>query len=145
MTIDHPTLANHTDKTPQGGRPRQIDVGEICELIREHGYQESSLINILQDIQTRMNFLPRKALGQLSESPDIPLPQIYAIAAFYKAFTLEPRSRHTTEICLGTASHVRGSGRILDDLENRLNIGTGATTKDLQLHELHGGVREESL
>ena len=53
------------------------------------------------------------------------------MATFYKAFSLEPKGRHTIRVCLGTACHVRGGARVLDYLENRLEVKAGETTKDL--------------
>ncbi len=108
-----------------------VDLQAVCEIIERHGYQKASLIGILQDIQSRMNYLPRKALDQVSKSLDIPLTTIYEVATFYKAFSLEPKGRHTIQVCLGTACHVRGGERILNYLENRLGIKCGGTTKDL--------------
>ncbi len=103
----------------------------IREILEKHGYQRASLIGILQDIQSRMNYLPRKALQQVSKCLDIPLSDIYEVATFYKAFHLEPRGRHTIQVCLGTACHVRGSRRILSYLESLLEVKAGETTKDL--------------
>ena len=107
-----------------------IDLQAVCEIIERHGYQKASLIGILQDIQGEMNYLPRKALVQVGKSLDIPLTHIYEVATFYKAFSLEPRGKHTIQVCLGTACHVRGGSRVLDYLENRLEVKPGETTKD---------------
>ena len=109
----------------------QVDTGSVRKIIERHGYQKASLIAILQDIQAEMNYLPRKALVQVSKSLDIPLAKVYEAATFYKAFSLEPRGRHTVQVCLGTACHVRGGARVLDYLENRLEVKSGETTKDL--------------
>jgi NADH-quinone oxidoreductase subunit E len=108
----------------------QIDLEPVCEIIEKHGYQKASLIGILQDIQAKMNYLPRKALVQVSKSLDIPLTSIYEVATFYKAFGLEPKGRHTIQVCLGTACHVRGGARVFEYLENRLEVKSGGTTKD---------------
>src|SRR5512136_215589 len=109
----------------------QGDSEAVFEIIENHGYQKASLIGILQDIQAKMNYLPRKALIQVAKSLDVPLTSIYEVATFYKAFSLEPKGRHTIQVCLGTACHVRGGARVLDYLENRLEVKSGATTKDL--------------
>jgi len=109
----------------------QVDLKIVCDIIERHGFQKASLISILQDIQAEMNFLPRKALIQVSRSLDIPLTSVYEVATFYKAFSLEPKGRHTLQVCLGTACHVRGGARVLDYIENRLDVKSGKTTKDL--------------
>jgi NADH-quinone oxidoreductase subunit E len=67
----------------------------------------------------------------VAKSLDLPLTHIYEVATFYKAFSLEPRGKHTIQVCLGTACHVRGGSRVLDYLENRLEVKPGGTTKDL--------------
>lgn len=108
-----------------------VDLQAVCEIIEKHGYQKGSLIGILQDIQAKMNYLPRKALFQVAKSLDIPMTNIYEVATFYKAFSLEPKGRHTILVCLGTACHVRGGARVLNYLENRLDVKSGGTTKDL--------------
>ena len=108
-----------------------VDLQAVCEIIERHGYHKASLISILQDVQAKMNYLPRKALVQVAKSLDLPLTDIYEVATFYKAFSLEPRGKHTIQVCLGTACHVRGGSRVLDYLENRLEVKPGETTKDL--------------
>ncbi len=108
-----------------------VEVEALDEILRKHGYQRAGLIGILQDIQSRMNYLPRKALQYVSQCLEIPLSEIYEVATFYKAFHLEPRGKHTIQVCLGTACHVRGSQRILSYLETLLDVKAGGTTKDL--------------
>ena len=108
-----------------------VDLEAIHGIIEKHGYEESSIIAILQDIQSTVNYLPQKALREISKSMDIPLSRIYAIATFYKAFSLRPRGRHSIHVCLGTACHVRGGQRVLEYLERKLGVKSGQTTRDL--------------
>jgi NADH-quinone oxidoreductase subunit E len=108
-----------------------VDLRVVDEIIEKHGYQEASLIGILQDVQGKMNYLPRKALMQVAKRLSIPLTRIYEVATFYKAFSLEPRGKYSIQVCLGTACHVRGGVRVLDYLENRLDVKAGGTTKDM--------------
>ncbi len=107
-----------------------MDLGPVCEIIGKHDFQKSALIGILQDIQAVMHYLPQKALVQVSKSLDIPLTHIYEVATFYKAFSLEPRGKHTIKVCLGTACHVRGGPKILKEITQQLTIEPGQTTKD---------------
>jgi NADH-quinone oxidoreductase subunit E len=90
------------------------------------------LVAILQDIQAEYNYLPKETLTQVSQGLDIPLTQVYSVASFFKAFSLKPRGRHLINVCLGTACHVRGAVRVLDEIERELGIKAGETTKDLK-------------
>ncbi len=89
------------------------------------------LVSILQDIQAGYKYLPKEALIQVSHSLEIPLTQVYSVATFFKAFSLKPRGRHLINVCLGTACHVRGAIRVLEQMERQLGIKRGDTTKDL--------------
>jgi NADH:ubiquinone oxidoreductase subunit E len=88
------------------------------------------LIMVLQDAQKEFNWLPEPVLHRIATRLAVPWAEVYGAASFYKAFSLEPRGRHIVQVCMGTACHVRGAQRILDELERRLGIPAGSTTKD---------------
>jgi len=90
------------------------------------------LIEILQDIQAEYKYLPEEVLCQVSEKYQIPLIEVFRVANFYKSFTLEPRGKHLITICMGTACHVRGASKFLDEATSQLNISPGQTTEDKQ-------------
>jgi len=90
------------------------------------------LVSILQDIQAEYNYLPKEALVEVSLILDVPLSRIYSVSTFFKAFSLEPRGRHLINVCLGTACHVRGAPKVLEEIERELDIKAGKTTEDLK-------------
>jgi NADH-quinone oxidoreductase subunit E len=57
---------------------------------------------------------------------------VIRIGSFYKAMSLTPVGRHLVQVCLGTACHVRGGAKILDNVELTLGIKAGETTKDMK-------------
>lgn len=99
-------------------------------IAEDFGNDPGSLIMILQAINGRYKYLPQPALRRVSGSLGVPLSRIYGIATFYKAFSLEPRGAHTVKICVGTACHVRGAGRLKERLEDILHVREGQTTDD---------------
>lgn len=107
---------------------------QIEEIIEKHHFEEADLIGILQDLQEAHpnKYLPKESLEYISKVLNIPLNRIYHIATFFKAFSLKPKGKNVITVCVGTACHVKGSGRILDKLQNELNIAAGETTKDLK-------------
>jgi NADH:ubiquinone oxidoreductase subunit E len=52
------------------------------------------------------------------------------VASFYKAFSLTPRGLHLVTVCTGTACHVRGAPRMLDEVLGQLGVEPGETTAD---------------
>ena len=102
----------------------------VDEIIDSYGGGREWLIMVLQDAQKEFNWLPEPVLHRIATRLGVPWAEVYGAASFYKAFSLEPRGRHILQVCMGTACHVRGAQRILDELERRLDIPAGSTTKD---------------
>ncbi len=102
----------------------------VNTFLAKHNKEKRALIAILQDIQAEYNYLPRQALQLVSRCLDIPLIDVVGVATFYRAFSLTPRGEHVVTVCLGTACHVRGGPKILNEFEKKLNIKAGETTKD---------------
>lgn len=106
------------------------DLGKIDKILGRYQGQSSGLVGMLQDIQGQYKYLPKEALTYLSERLKVPLSQTYSLATFYKAFSLRPRGKYLISICMGTACHVRGATRILEELQRALKIEPGQTTSD---------------
>ena len=87
------------------------------------------MIPVLQDVTDERRYLPRPVLEYLAVRLEIPLAEILRVASFYNAFSLEPVGRHMIEICLGTACFVRGSGLLLERLEQEIGIAAGETDR----------------
>lgn len=91
---------------------------------------QRELIHILHRIQKQFGYIPTQAITQISKQLKISESEIFGVLTFYKAFTLEPRGKHSVTLCMGTACHVRGGVQIVDELERKLNIKVGQTTPD---------------
>jgi len=102
----------------------------VDEILACYGYNEASLIAILQDIQKQFNYLPQNLLRHVALTMNIPLTRVYSISTFYSAFSLKPRGKHLIDVCLGTACHVRGGLNVMERLERELGIKNGETTYD---------------
>jgi len=103
---------------------------KVNKIIEIHGRENESLIPIMQSINEEYHYLPKNVLNYVSQELKIPFSQVYQVATFYTAFSLKPRGKHTIKVCMGTACHVRGSPRILDEVKRQLKIEPGETTDD---------------
>lgn len=109
-----------------------VEIKEIDTILDKYGQEQRWLIPSLLAIQKVYNYLPPEALERVSERMKIPSIQVFQVASFYKAFSLEPRGRHIVTVCLGTACHVRGADRLIDQVGRELEVKPGETTKDNQ-------------
>lgn len=108
------------------------DQAWLNETLDNYREDRAPLIQVLQDINDSRGYLPRPMLEVLSLRLEIPLAQIYRVASFYNAFSLEPVGRHLVEVCIGTACFVRGSGMLLERIENAIGVQAGGTDEDLR-------------
>lgn len=109
-----------------------MDLNAVDKICEKHECKCEQLIGILQDTQKELNYLPRGALEKVAANLKIPLSRVYAVATFFRAFSLEPRGKNHVCVCMGTACHVRGAPKILDEIEREIGVKAGETDKDLR-------------
>lgn len=117
--------------------PEPIDLDNeqlaaVDAILAEHEGQYGAVVPILQDINAKYSWLPPGAVQHVSDALDLPLSRVLRIATFYNMFSLEPRGKNIIQVCMGTACHVKGGGRILEALERELDIQAGCTTPDMR-------------
>ncbi|MBZ0157550.1 MAG: NADH-quinone oxidoreductase subunit NuoE [Alphaproteobacteria bacterium] len=100
---------------------------ELIEYFREH---EGNVISLLQQTQETFGYIPEEAVYRFSEELDIPASKFFGVATFYAQFYLKPRGRNIITACCGTACHVKGSERIINNVKRELNLGEGQTTTE---------------
>lgn len=102
----------------------------LDEILSKYNYNKSALISILQDIQAKKKYLPEDSLKYIAKELKIPQTQIYAVATFYKSFSLKEKGKHCLNVCTGTTCHVKGAKKIIEILKRNLKIKEGETTSD---------------
>lgn len=103
---------------------------DIKSILKKYEKKRENLLAVLQDIQGESNYLPKEALKEMADEFSVPISDIFSLATYYKAFSLKPKGKYIVFVCMGTACHVRGSQRILQQLELKLGIKAGDTTPD---------------
>jgi NADH:ubiquinone oxidoreductase subunit F (NADH-binding)/NADH:ubiquinone oxidoreductase subunit E/Pyruvate/2-oxoacid:ferredoxin oxidoreductase delta subunit len=109
----------------------QHDLTKMDEILSRYPREESSLVMVLQDVQSQFRFLPCEALERVATALGLPRSRVFSVATFYKAFSLKPRGKTVIQVCKGTACHVRGAQLLEDEFCRQLGVPLGATTRDL--------------
>ncbi len=105
---------------------------KVKQVLKKYGNDKTALIDILHDTQASIGYLPKAALEAISAGLGVPLSKVFSITTFFKAFRLTPRGRHLISVCMGTACHVRGADKVLEQIEQELGIKSGDNTPDLK-------------
>jgi NADH-quinone oxidoreductase subunit E len=103
---------------------------DMTEIIKTYPTEQRYILAMMQDVQGKFNYLPRRGLEMIAEYTGVPFSRIYSMATFYKAFSLIPKGRINFKVCDGTACHIKGSAIIIDQIYKYLGIKPGETTVD---------------
>ncbi len=93
--------------------------------------KREEIIPILQKVQDTYSYLPENSVSEIARFTHVPASQVYGVATFYAQFRFTPRGKKHCMVCRGTACHVNGASRILEETEAALGIQEGETTEDL--------------
>lgn len=102
----------------------------VEDIIKKWNSDREYVIEMMQDLQDEFRHISKDSLEEINKITKVPLADLYHIATFYKAFSLEPKGKYEIQVCMGTACHVKGAQRVLEAFERELNISDGETTAD---------------
>jgi NADH:ubiquinone oxidoreductase subunit E len=106
-----------------------VDTGFVNEVIDSYGGRPEALVAIFGAIEARYDYLPERALRQVSDRMTIHWAQVFG-AAGLGGFRLLPVEGHLVTVCTCAACHFAGGDEILDGLRETLGIAPGETTAD---------------
>ncbi len=102
------------------------------EVLDRWEHKQECLIEMLHDVQSDYNYLPREILEEVSGDLKVSVPKILEIATFYNAFSTKPRgvAKYNMLMCNGTLCYVKQSPLIIDRLEEELKMKVGEVSED---------------
>ncbi|MBN2463468.1 MAG: NADH-quinone oxidoreductase subunit NuoE [Dehalococcoidia bacterium] len=103
---------------------------KLAKIMAEYEGEKGALIPILQKIQEKLGYLPEEAISEIAKFSRMSESEVFGVASFYAQFYFTRRGQHTVKVCLGTACHVRGGEKILDEIKRELGVESGGTTGD---------------
>jgi NADH-quinone oxidoreductase subunit F len=105
---------------------------EIEELMARYpeGRQRSAILPALYVIQREFGYCPIEAQNELAEMLELEPAEVGAVVGFYNMFHEEPMGEYHIEVCTNVPCMLRGAGKCLHHLEERLGIQHGEKTED---------------
>ncbi len=105
---------------------------QLDDILSQYDGESGDLIPILQGAQERFGYLPGEVMQWIAKFLRLPESNVYGVSTFYAQFKFTPIGKRIVKVCRGTACHVRGGARILNEVERQLGITPGETTDDLE-------------
>ncbi|MGD8340724.1 MAG: NAD(P)H-dependent oxidoreductase subunit E [Gammaproteobacteria bacterium] len=95
------------------------------------GRQRSAVISALHAAQhENKGFLTPEIMDAVAAYLDMAPIEVYEVATFYSMFETKPVGEHSISVCTNISCMLRGSGEIVEHIENKLGIKTGESTAD---------------
>jgi len=105
---------------------------KLDEILSHYTGKREELIPILQEAQEHFSYLPLEVMQKIARFLKIPESAVFGVSTFYAQFKFSPTGKKKVKVCRGTACHVRGASRILDEVVKRLGIKPGETSDGLE-------------
>ncbi len=103
---------------------------KLSEVLTPYQGQKGATIPVLQKVQEELGYLPEETISEIANFLSLSKNEVYGVASFYAQFRFERPGEHIIKVCEGTACHVGGSARILEEVEREIGIQPGGTTED---------------
>jgi len=112
----------------------EVKVGErIDEILSNYNKDKSNnIIPILQAVQAEYGYVSEESISTIAKYLRLSVSVVYGVSTFYAQFKFAPVGEKLIRVCRGTACHVRGVSRVLDETSKILGIEPGETTDDLK-------------
>jgi NADH-quinone oxidoreductase subunit E len=110
---------------------------KLDPIVEKYRGKQGVAIPLLADVQNEIGYVAQEALEYVGATLNIPAAELFGVATFYAMFRFQPQGKHVVRLCRGTACHVQGSARIVEQLERTLEVKDGETTEDLMFTIQH--------
>ncbi len=102
----------------------------LSQVLAPYRGQKGATIPILQKAQEELGYLSEEAISEIANILGLTQNEVYGVASFYAQFRFERQGEHIIKVCQGTACYVQGAKRILEAVEQELDMPPGKTTTE---------------
>jgi NADH-quinone oxidoreductase subunit E len=103
---------------------------KVEDLRKRYPTSQALLLPVLWMVQEQEGYISESSMKYVAALLQIPYGHILGVVSFYTMLHHKPRGRHHIEVCTNISCMLRGSGKILEHIEQRLGIKVGETSTD---------------
>ncbi len=105
-------------------------VSHVLSILEKHGKSQTSLMQILREIQEMEGCIGPDAIDHICEGLNLPRTKIVGTASFYSFFCLEPRGRYRILFSDNITDRMLGSEALLERMCGKLWLEKGKVSED---------------
>ena len=102
----------------------------VEDLRQHYPHSQALVLPVLWLAQEQFGSIPTETMRYVADLLRVPFSHILGVVTFYTMFHQKPTGKHHIEVCTNISCMLRGSGILLQYLEQKLGIKPGETTAD---------------
>ena len=92
--------------------------------------KQSAVMRALMIVQDEKGYLTAEFMDAVADYLEMPAIAVYEVATFYSMYEHKPVGQNVIHVCRSISCHLRGASKIINELEQQLNVECGHTTPD---------------
>ena len=100
---------------------------DIEKILKETGAGRRDLVPLLHKIQAAAGHIPPESIAAIAKQLRLSESEVFGVLSFNQSFTLEPDGKIRVTVCRGTACHIRGGGKIIEEMGKKIAAPAGRT------------------
>ncbi|HLE32047.1 MAG TPA: NAD(P)H-dependent oxidoreductase subunit E [Bacteroidota bacterium] len=102
----------------------------VEDLRQHYPHSQALVLPVLWLAQEQFGSISTETMRYVADLLRVPFSHILGVVTFYTMFHQKPTGKHHIEVCTNISCMLRGSGILLQYLEQKLGIKAGETTAD---------------
>jgi NADH-quinone oxidoreductase subunit F len=98
------------------------------EILRRYEYPKAAMLPLLWLVQKDQGYISREAEAWVGGLVGVAVSHVREVVSFYNMFHTQPVGRRELRVCTSLPCLLRGSDKVLEHIEKRLQIRPGETT-----------------
>ena len=110
----------------------ESNLNKVEELRKRYPTSQALLLPVLWMLQEQEGYISEESMKYAGTLLNIPYGHILGVVTFYTMLQKKAAGKHHIEVCTNISCMLRGSGKILEHIEQRLGIKAGEISPDKQ-------------
>jgi NADH-quinone oxidoreductase E subunit len=103
---------------------------KVEQLRKRYPTSQALVLPVLWMVQEQEGYISEDSMKYVAALLHIPFGHILGVVSFYTMLQKDRIGKHHIEVCTNVSCMLRGSGKILEHIEQRLGITVGETSPD---------------
>ena len=105
-------------------------MNRITDILKQTYGTQPNILKTLLAIQSELGHVPPASVPEIAEALGVTDAAVAGVLSGYPDLRTKTSGRHVVRVCQGESCVANHCGRVLKELEKKLGVGLGETTRD---------------